>query len=101
MVGAATKCSYSTVPALLCPACHVLILSARESTHLIIAWHLSTCPPRSFPFRSPYVSERGFSCMNLLKTARRQGISTKLLCILMVICQLGSEEVPVNDIIDI
>ena len=52
------------------------------------------------------ICERGFSCMHLLKTARRQAIGTKLLRILMVICQLGSEwknpaKIPVDEIIDI
>ena len=37
------------------------------------------------------ICERGFSLMNLLKTARRSKMGTKLLRMLMVICSLGAE----------
>ena len=38
------------------------------------------------------ICERGFSLMNLLKTARRNGMAQKLLRILMTICSLGGDE---------
>jgi hypothetical protein len=37
------------------------------------------------------ICERGFSTMNLLKTAKRSCMGNKLLRILMVICELGKE----------
>ena len=37
------------------------------------------------------ICERGFSLMNMLKTARRSKMGTKLLRMLMVICSLGAE----------
>ena len=51
------------------------------------------------------ICERGFSLMNLLKTARRSRMGTKLLRILMTICSLGSEwkdptKIPVEEIVE-
>ena len=48
------------------------------------------------------ICERGFSLMNLLKTARRSRMGERLLRILMVICMLGDEwknpaKIPVKD----
>ena len=37
------------------------------------------------------ICERGFSLMNMLKTARRSKMGTKLLRMLMVICELGAD----------
>ena len=37
------------------------------------------------------ICERGFSLMNLLKTARRSKMGTKLMRMLMVICELGAD----------
>ena len=50
------------------------------------------------------ICERGFSLMNLLKTARRSVVGAALLRSLMVICSLGSEwkdasKIPVAEII--
>ena len=50
--------------------------------------------------------ERGFSLMNVLKTARRSGMGQRLLRMLMVICSLGTEwkdpaKIPVASIVDI
>ena len=52
------------------------------------------------------ICERGFSQMNLLKTARRSQMGSKLLRILMAICSLGAEwkdpsKIPVQEIVDI
>ena len=52
------------------------------------------------------ICERGFSLMNLLKTARRSRMGEHLLRLLMVICTLGAEwkdpeKIPVKDILDI
>jgi len=53
------------------------------------------------------ICERGFSTMNMLKTARRNNMSPKLLRILMVICSLAGKEwsdpekIPVQDIIEL
>ena len=54
------------------------------------------------------ICERGFSLMNLLKTARRSRMGNKLLRMLMSICTLGADagwkdpaKIPVQDIIDI
>ena len=49
--------------------------------------------------------ERGFSVMNLLKTAKRSKMGTQLLRMLMTICFLGAEwkdpsKIPVNEIIE-
>ena len=52
------------------------------------------------------ICERGFSLMNLLKTAKRSRMGNKLLRMLMVVCSLGKDagwddptKVPVEDII--
>ena len=52
------------------------------------------------------ICERGFSLMNLLKTARRSKMGPRLLRTLMVICSLGDEwkdptKIPVSEIIDV
>lgn len=52
------------------------------------------------------VCERGFSLMNLLKTARRSCMGEHMLRMLMVIASLGEEwkdasKIPVQDIIEI
>ena len=53
------------------------------------------------------ICERGFSCMNMLKSARRSDMGTPLLRVLMRICQLGAEwhkdpaSIPVDDIIEV
>ena len=51
------------------------------------------------------ICERGFSTMNLLKTAKRSRMGTTLLRLLMVICNLGPEwkdasTIPVGAIIE-
>ena len=52
------------------------------------------------------ICERGFSLMNLLKTAKRSRMGTKLLRMLMTICTLGEEwkdpsKIPAAEIVDI
>ena len=51
------------------------------------------------------ICERGFSLINLLKTARRSRMGDELLRILMTICSLGEEwkdptKIPVKEIIE-
>ena len=50
--------------------------------------------------------ERGFSLMNLLKTAKRSRMGTHLLRMLMTICTLGEvwkdpSQIPASDIVDL
>uniref|UniRef100_A0A7S0Q1D0 HAT C-terminal dimerisation domain-containing protein n=1 Tax=Coccolithus braarudii TaxID=221442 RepID=A0A7S0Q1D0_9EUKA len=52
------------------------------------------------------ICERGFSLINMLKTAKRSRMGTKLLRMLMTICTLGAEwkdpaKIPAEQIIDI
>ena len=52
------------------------------------------------------ICERGFSLMNLLKTAKRSQMGTNLLRMLMTVSSLGAEwkdpaKIPVEEIIDI
>ena len=54
------------------------------------------------------ICERGFSLMNLLKTAKRSRMGTEVLRILMVVCSLGKDagwsdptKIPVDDIIEL
>ena len=54
------------------------------------------------------ICERGFSLMNLLKTAKRSRMGNELLRMLMVVCSLGKDagwdnptKVPVDDIIEL
>jgi hypothetical protein len=54
------------------------------------------------------ICERGFSLMNLLKTAKRSTMGNELLRILMAVCSLGKDagwddptKIPVEDIIEI
>ena len=73
----------------------------RHYWHILIVALVSQCIAMDTS-----ICERGFSTMNLLKTARRATMSTELLRALMTVCELGKEwrknpsSIPVEEIVN-
>ena len=81
----------------------VIIFGPRRYNELVVLLIVATV--QCFAIDTS-ICERGFSTMNLLKTARRSLMGAKLLRMSMVICMLGAEWkdpsiIPVEEIIDI